>query len=378
MITPVFISRVTDAQYLGTRSITLSTTKAGVQSNYNVSWVTDASGGNVTVGGVVIEFCDNDPIPGGGACTAPTGLNTMFASGLTDTSQVGMTGFSVDTSNSTVNKVILTNGTPPTVNAGTTVSFTLGGTGIVNPTTANHTFYARIATYDTSAHAVAYTSSNIGTGVRDKGGIALSTEQQIVITSKVQERLTFCVYSGACSDNGTVNLLLGNTNGILDSTSGAYVDKTTKFDIGTNANGGAAVTMKAPNTLKSGTNSITAIGSTASFISASASTAQFGMCVIAGGGLSASTNPTYFDATCTGANVPQSSGTGAPTANPGSAKYGFNDVAAASATGDTVGTKPNGAGNSTGNLIAFMAKPADSTPAGIYQTTITLIATGAY
>ena len=276
------------------------------------------------------------------------------------------------------------------VATGTAVTIPLGNGALsashylTNPTAGNHTFYARILTFTTAAGAQQYASGNIdNTGanaVVDAGGIALSTANQLLITAKVQERLSFCVYSGSCTADTagaarTTGITLGNTNGVLDPT-GPYVDKNAKFDISTNALNGAFVVLKG-DTLKTGSFDITAIGGTAA--SSALGTEQFGMCLYqsAGSGLDVTAgtvgNSTYNNANCS--TTTQTAGTGA-TGGVGTAQFGFNTTNTLAAAGDTIAKKP--AGSTSTATLAFIGNIANTTEAGIYTTTLTLIATGSY
>src|SRR5262249_37516234 len=154
-----------------------------------------------------IEFCDNSPIIGD-SCNAPTGLDLHAAGGsptLVLANQSGITDFQIDATGTTTNLLVLKRaGGGQSVNQNGAITVDLGTTsgctlpaltcfGVTNPATTNTTFYARILTYATQAAAEGYTSTSVGSPV-DAGGIALSTAEQITITAKVQERLTFCVF----------------------------------------------------------------------------------------------------------------------------------------------------------------------------------------
>lgn len=358
------------------RSITLSTSAAAATDvTYSVAFTTATTS---NIGGIVIDFCDSSPIIGDSSCGTPTGFNTLATTTLALANQAGITGLSIDTTNSDANTVVLTRSVS-SINSSTAASFDFGSSGgsdgITNPSQGNHTFYARILTFATGAAAQGYTSGTPGTYV-DAGGVALSTANQIQITSKVQERLTFCVYTGGSCTADTTGaattsaIALGNTNGVLDP-SGPYVDKSAKFDVSTNAVSGATIVLKG-DTLKSGAFDISAIGGSAT--SSSAGTEQFGMCLYQSTG-SGLTLPTaaYNNANCN--TTTQTAGTGT-TGGAGTAQFGFNTANTTSASGETIATKP--AGSSSTATMAFLGNIAFTTEAGIYQTTLTYIATGQY
>ena len=157
---------------------------------------------------------------------------------------------------------------------------------------------------------------------------------------------------------------------MLDAT-GPFVDRSAKFDVSTNALSGATIVMKG-DTLKSGAFDISAIGASAT--SSSAGTEQFGMCLFQSNG-SGLTFPTasYSDSNCN--STTQTAGT-ASTGGTGTAQFGFNTTNTQSASGDTIATKP--AGTSSTATLAFLGNIAYTIEAGIYQTTLTYIATGQY
>ena len=379
---PVLYNNIVKAGLPTSRKITISSSAGSATDvTYTLQFTTDQGGAASNIGGMVVDFCDLSPIIGEGNptnCTAPTGFDINKATLVLGT-QVGITGFAVDTVNSSASKLVLTRSVT-SIATGTAVTIPIGGAGasdgVTNPTAGNHTFYARVLTYALGATAVAYTSLVPGTYV-DGGGIALSTANQIQITARVQERLTFCIYLGAtCTADTsgaarTSSIALGNTNGVLDP-GGPFVDRNAKFDVSTNAVSGATVVMRG-DTLKSGGSlSITAIGATAA--SSTAGSEQFGMCLYqsSGSGLTLP-NATYSNANCS--TTTQSSGTGT-TGGAGSAQFGFNTTNTAGANGDTIATKAAGA--TAQATLAFIGNIAYITEAGVYQSTLTYVATGQY
>jgi hypothetical protein len=359
------------------RNIKISSSKAtDTDVTYAVAF-TAATTNNIA--GVVIDFCSNSPIIGD-ACTAPVGFDVNEA-GLALANQTGVTGLSVDAA-TTTNTLILTKAVAAPLAATTTVTVDLGtaaaNDGITNPTATNTTFYARILTYDTQAHAQAYAPGAPGAGNIDAGGIALSTANQLTLTSKVQERLTFCVYTGVNCAAGGSTITLGDTNGVLDP-AGPYVDLTGKYDVATNASGNVAIRVKG-DTLKTGGFDIAAIG--AGPAQSAFGTEQFGFCTYQSSG-SGLTPAVIYDGTGSASgvcsNATQTAGTGS-TGGAGAGAtapyFAFDSANTNTTYGQTFASKAPGT-TSQGKL-AFLGNISNTTEAGIYQTTLTFIATGTY
>ncbi len=359
------------------RTIQMSTSAVSAAGQYTIAW---KSASTTTVKGIVVDFCTSPIISN--TCTSPGGSFTVGTP--TVTSQTGISGFTAGSANSG-RTLTLTSASGSAMSVGTQVSFIL--TTATNPT-ALGTFYARILTYanDTGADspgsgAGGYTNSGtptVGNPI-DAGGVAMSTAAQITITSKVQERLTFCVYTTGtgndCTTKSGTAVTLGDTNGVLDP-AGPYVDRSTKYGITTNAQGGAVVNLKG-DTLTSGANTIAGL---TTFAQSAAGTDQFGLCTYesAGSGLSIDTaydgdNVGTNAAACTGTT--QTAGTGS-TGGANSAYFNLNPTNTNSTYGQTIATKA--AGTYSTGTIAFLGNVSNSAVAGIYTTTLTFIATGTY
>lgn len=363
---------------LASRKITMSSSANGLLTagqgvSYEVSF--NVASDLQDISGVVVDFCSNSPIVGD-TCTAPVGFDTALA---TVTLNAGLTGFTKDTTATTVNKFVLTNTvTPYNPGAAENIRFTLDA--VDNPETVNTTFYARILTFTTAAGATGYTSAAPGAEppLIDAGGVALSTAAQITVTAKVQERLVFCVYTtGAgndCSAKSGASVLLGDVNGVLDP-SGVYVDKNAKYSITTNASGNAVVRAKGA-TLTSGAFSIDAFGAPNT---STPGIEEFGFCTYQSAGTGMTINTDYDGATgvpaaeCSGTT--QSAGTGTPGGD-NAAEFGFVVANLATTYGADVATKPAGT-FSTGTLV-FAGNISNTTEAGLYTSVLTFIATGTY
>jgi hypothetical protein len=357
----------TEAAMVTSRSIFMQSSTASASTTYSVSFTMATAHTSPTFKGLVIEFCEESPIIGSTTCTKPTGLS-VGAAPTYDNFQIDggaeITDWTADELNSE-RTFILYDATGDSADASDVI--TLDITSMTNPSTANDTFYARIYTYTDSGGATGYTLANPDAGAThvDDGGISLSTANPIVITSKVQEYIDFCVYTGTCGTSA-IAIALGNAaDGVLD-TAHVYSDITAQFDITTNAASGAAVVLKG-STLESGANDIDPIGDTKA--ASSTGTEQFGMCLwqSTGSGLNL-TNNTYNDTNCntvtTGEDLT------------GSAEFGLDTTSTESSSGDTLGTKA--AGSESTATLAFMANIAVTTNPGIYTTTLQLIATGTY
>lgn len=382
VVSPVLTYSVSSAYGLVTeRAIKMSSSALAATSvQYEVTFKPATTS---TVKSVAVDFCQNSPIIND-SCTGTVGTNTPTLTSATVTTTGGVNNFSaltwtVATTNSN-RTFTISNSTGVALTAGTAYIFTINL--VTNPTDNDTvtggnqpgTFYSRLFTFPndaTSNYAGGYTATNVDTNVpTDAGGVALSTANQITITAKVQETLTFCVYTNANCAAGGNSVNLGNTNGVLDP-SGPYVDKNSKYDIATNAASGVAIRIKG-DTLKSGAFDIAAIGATAA--SSNPGNEQFGFCTWSSAG-AAGLSPTspYNNANCN--TVTQTAGTGSP-GGAGTAQFAFDSANTNTTYGQTYATKS--AGNSSTGTIAFIGNISFATEAGTYTTTLTFIATGTY
>lgn len=324
------------------RKIVLSSSKTSdTNVAYDVYFTTAAS---YTVGSVVINIC-TDPFIGT-TCTTPDATFDWNKNTNTIQTQTGITGLSIDTTNSTANSLVLTR-TAGSIGASVAVHIELGNgtsTGATNPSTLG-TFYARIETH----------SAIDGSGsAQDAGGVALSTANQLTITAKVQETLTFCVMTSGsnCAGASGTSLALGDGNGVLSSYTTNYTGNAT-FSIASNAQSGVSVAMKG-DTLTTGAFTISASGSSCTADDTTATVEQFGMRISTAGAVTA-----IAPYNCSASN------------------HGFDTTATTSTYGDQIATT-SGPNAETLTTMEFMAKAATTTEAGIYTTTLTFIATGTY
>jgi hypothetical protein len=346
---------------------TAGTGTNGQKARYTFNFTMPTSG---AVGSVLFQFCKT-PFPGT-LCETPDGLNAATVASKTS---VAFTGFSVDTTTNLTgapwgcsgttpgrtNCIALTDATPTTVTGAATVSFGGGASDyITNPTTDNQTFYARITTYSDAAYTTAV----------DTGTVVNSTAQQIDITAKVQETLNFSVGVTPVAPNGNTctplsdsgALALGDANGVLSSLQ-AY-SAYSYFRINTNANGGTKVYYSG-DTLKSGANSIAAIGTSAAVSDVGAS--QFGLAIddtntVSGSGHSF---------TSLAATAPYNNGDGTIVEPGGTAQFAFDT--ASLTTPVEIATTSSVIACDTGS-VRYLGNISTTTPPGIYTTSITYLA----
>ncbi len=388
---PIFTGQIAYAAGLLTqRTIEMSSSAnggitAGQGVTYTISFKTATAG---AIEGIVIDFCDNSPIPGE-SCTYTAGQSINLSS-------VSWAGGSITgpsdtaTGNWVISKtsplLIISDSTSSTSEPANT-QVTIVMSGFTNPnysactggTPPNCTFYARLFTYSLNTSATSYTPSPLyTTNLLDDGGVALSTNQQVVVTSKVQEQLTFCVYTGASCSAGGGSVTLGDSTGVLYTT-GPFVDKTTQFTVSTNANYGLSIRMLGT-TLTSGSNTITAIGASAA--ASNPGNDQFGMCTyVTNTGMTLSPQTPYNNAACN-TTTQTANLAGNATGGNGTAQFGFdtnNTTGTTSPYGGVLASASTGvsAGSATG-VIAMIGNVAITQAAGIYTTTLTFVATSSY
>lgn len=383
-VVPVLsVQKASAYDLVDSREIKLSTSAVNVDDvTYAVSFTLPTAQANYSLGGMVVDFCSDSPIVGD-TCTAPAGFNVHAFTGddtLALANQTGITDWAKNSGATAADaNTLVLQRLAANVAGGTAVTIDLGSTGgsdgVSNPDAPAGTFYARILLFDTTANAAAYTStaSEGGTGALAAGGVALSTANQITVTAKVQERLTFCVYTGANCAAGGSTVSLGDDKGVL-SDAGAFVDKNTKYDVSTNATSGVAIRVKG-DTLTSGSNTITEIATKAG---SATGTEQFGFCTYQSTGTGLTPVVTYNGDNGAGADctaTTQTAGT-AVAGGDGAAHFALETANTNTTYGQTFADKT--AGNSSTGVIAFLGNISATTEAGIYATTLTFVATGTY
>ncbi len=280
------------------------------------------------IGSVEFEFCSNDPIPEN-ACIAPAGFD---ASAVTLDNQSGETGFSIH-ANSNANNIIITR----VPSAPTVASSSYELNNITNPS-ALGTYFIRLRTF----------MADDATGaVVEQGGIALSIDERINVSTEVPPHLTFCVGTTISSFN-------------CASASGFFIDlgelstddpkfASSQFMAATNAAFGYSVSVNGT----SPTSGINVIPGLPVQAASSPGTSQFGI------NLRANSAPPE-------GNEPDGPGTASPTAVYGSANlFRFQ-------TGDTLVSVPN-SNDYRRFTVSYLVNISSSQQPGLYSTTLNYI-----
>lgn len=370
---PGLLSGVANAANITSRSLTLQT--GTTPSDVNSDGIDD--GGSMpsgtanhlftftlpsgsTVNSISFKYCTTADIDIGGTCTTPTGLDTTGAS-LGATTGVAA-GF--DTLNAT------TNGTPYLSSSGGVTTdgnpSTIRIDDIVNPDDTNCggdpncTFYVRITTY---------TSNNATTGATDAGTVAAATNTQIQLTGTMPESLIFCTGGTVSVNGGGIPDCSTATSGditfsqLFDPTS--TTSATSQMAASTNANSGYSITVAGP-TLTSGSNTIPAIGGTAT--ASSIGTGQFGMNLVDNATPNIGSNVSPVP---NGSNYMGKAKTNFGTAD----SFAFDDAAT-----NVIAASDNGTGTGAPTdaqiyTASYIVNVSGSQPAGTYTTTLTYICT---
>ena len=372
-----------------TRSITMSTSLASAQATYTLTFTPATTS---AAGSLVVDFCSNDPLPGDTCSFAATTVPTV-SSGITSsvgTPAVLGSGSPIHTIAVTTISGGFTSGTPISVVFDATPSAHL-----TNPTTtSNNPFYARVITYNTAVGASSYTPANttggattIGANESDQGGIALSSTNSITILSYVPELLSFCVFQTSCGTPASLSLGAATTNAL--SVTQAYVNDNAQFTLATNAGSGVVVTMTGTTLCRSAVPANCVTGSSNTYTinsiisggtnptTSAVGTEQFGMCAYKNGSAAVTVATQYIDSV--NACNPSGLATGAYA---GSSKFGLDDTATvttgtASAGGSQVLTSSGEVPSFTGTL-AFLGNISATASAGVYSTTLNMVATGTF
>ena len=365
-VTPGLVPAFASAAQVTERSVELSSSSAGTEgASYLVKFKAVQS-----AGAVVLDFCANTPLIDS-PCTAPTGFNV--ASATTTTS-----GFTVAPTTAGGNHTVALTGT---VAAGASVELRLNG--VDNPTAAGP-LYVRIVSYDNETNALAYESENLKTGVRDQGSAAISITNTVGVSGAVMESMTFCVAGEAIASENCAGasglkaptLKLGEVvaDDVVALNPTALSTGSIFTQISTNAVSGAVVSLKSGATACGGL--VRAGAPTSCDIAPALNTgitagqAKFGVRGAVATNVGAGTNSNGTFQTV-------------PTSIYGTSAFALNYV-----TGDATGiTSPFGdpfldtAGAPVNNKnmeITFGASVSNNTPAGLYSTDLSLIATGKF
>lgn len=358
--------RLSDAAPSGT-SITTgpgSGTKVIYRVEFGVATIATA------IGGIVIDFCSNSPIPGD-SCSAPTGFNVnRSTTTVNNQTGTGTGAFAVTTTDATNNRIIITRATASTMSG--TASFELGNAtnGLTNPSVTG-SLYARIYTYATQAAANAHNTA-APSGYIDYGGVAMSIASTITITARVQETLLFCLSASAPTANcgGLTAPALTIGHGAVKTIDSTAIDTGTIYSqVSTNAQSGVTVRIRNANGNCGGLSAdggttctippVNAGAATTPATNMVAGTAAFGLRIASSGGVTPS----------------------APYNGASGDLYGMDTTTAGSNVTTTFGSQAltsSGPVNNINNTWTFAATASNTTPAGIYTANIAAIATGTF
>lgn len=299
------------------------------------------------VDAIRFKYCTTELIPStGNTCTAPTGMDSSTSTLGLD----GGTGWTI--TNQTANTVTLSGSA---ANLSGNKTFRLDD--VVNPTTTNETFYIYIATY----------TGGTGGTLTDDGSAAASTATPIKLSGTMPESLVFCTGETISKTAGVPDCTTATSgdisfNQLFDPTSTAFA--TSQMAASTNAGSGYAITVNGP-TLTSGSNTIDAIGGTAT--TSTLGTSQFGM------NLAVNTTPAVgsaIDPVSNSTNYLAKAQANFNTANSFAFDDASNNAVAASNDGGSAGPT-----DSQIYTASYIVNVPGSQPAGTYTTTLTYICT---
>ncbi len=337
------------------RSVALSNSaKATSGVSYEVSFKAATAGTNA----FIVDFCDSPTI--NTTCTAPAGLN------VTTPTVDGANATAAAAGASTVNVTLAS-----TAGAGDTVDVKLGG--LTTPTNAGP-IYARIVTYTDASGFTGYDAAALGTHL-DDGSVAISITDSIGVSGVVKETMTFCVSSTAIADDcagaalSGVKLTNATTGEALDAGQASTADIYTQ--ISTNASQGAVVSLKS-NALDCGGLLRAGAGSACDIKPASPSVAS--EAALTGNalfGVKAATTDT-LDAT-KGTFVQDSA-----YDNFYMNYVAGNATGVTSVYGDPILNTASAPASNRNVKMTFGASINNTTPAGLYSATLSLIATGKF
>lgn len=362
-VTPGLVPAFASAAQVTERSVELSSSsKAATGVSYKVKFTPISA-----AGAVVLQFCSNSPLIEA-ACTAPTGFSTATAT----TPTAGFT-LNATTADATKTNTVELTGTI------TAVATTVELSGVTNPSAAGP-LYVRIVTYNNESNALTYEAEDLKTGDVDQGSAAASITDTVGVSGAVKETMTFCVSGAAittanCATVTAPTLKLGEGTGAsqaLDST--AISEGSIYSQISTNAASGAVVSLKSTATSCGGlirSGAPTACDITPALAAGiTAGQAKFGVKATAAsdlaGGVSTGTfrvagDTPYYSDSIFKLNYVAGNATGITS------PYGDPFLDTDDAPADNKGMQ-----------ITFGASVSNDTPAGLYSTDLSLIATGKF
>lgn len=327
----IFIAPASAAMRFQERSLYMKTSEPGATTSYTLSFRYMSA---APVGSVDLLFC-NDPIPYH-PCVKPTGLDTSNAA---LSSQLGEQGFSI--LSKTNNNIVLTR-LPSMITAGGTSSYTFDN--IVNPTDTSQAFSVRIKSHSTTN----------ATGPQvDFGSVRGEVTTGITLETQVPPMLIFCVAEEVEDNCAGTNENYYKDLGTLSSQSTLATQS--QMAVGTNASGGFAITANGfP--MSAGTS---VIDSPKDPAESTVGTNQFGINLVE------NTSPAIGkDPEGTWANAVPSPDYGVPN------KYKY-------VPGDTIAYSPN-VSLMKKFTVSYVVNSHQNLRAGVYNTTLTYIASGRF
>lgn len=357
-VAPTFVATVASAAQATERSIALSSTsKSATNVSYEVKF--KAAGGATAF---VVDFCSNTPVIGQ-VCTAPAGFTSLSATTTTP-------GYTLGTN--TANKVVVYKTVPFAAAENVTVVLN----GITNPSSTASPLYARIVTYVNNDGADDYTSEVPGTHV-DEGGVAISITDTVAVSGTVLEAMTFCVsgdeIEADCTATTPPVLTLGETVGsTIALVPGVISTGSIYTQISTNAATGAVVSLKSSavncgGLLRAGDPTACDIAP-AQLTGVSETDATFGVMAAPAADTGDSPNGTLQAVAASGYN-------GTTYA----LNYTTGNTAGVTSTfGDKFLDTDGAPANNKNMMLTFGVSVTNNTPAGLYSTDLSMIATGKF
>ncbi len=323
----VWASGQTYAAELTDRSVSVST---DAPSALATDYIQATLGSVNPIGSIDFQYCTNSPIFNA-PCTTPAGLSL---SAVSLTAQTGNTGFSIDTVDSNVNTIVLTRAATPALAVASSYTFS----NITNPSTPNQTTFIRISTYGST--------DGSGTPI-DDGSVAFSTSANLSVGAYIPPFLAVCAgvtVTENCSSATGTSINLGTLS------SQATATATSQLAASTNSFNGYAIYILG-STMTSGNNIITPVTAPSPSLTG---VNQFGI------NLRQNTNPNV------GAD-PIGLGTAAPS--PGyNQPNDFTFVPGSQIVNSPLSTQFNLL------TVTYIANVSNNDPPGIYNTTLTYLA----
>jgi hypothetical protein len=320
-----------DALIFAPRSVTLSIGTPSAIASHSFIMAPQQTD---DIGSLAFLYCSNSPLeflP----CTPPAGLD---ASGVSLGAQSGNTGFSVDTADSTANRVVLSRTAGPAIM--TASNYVLNN--IVNPSTPAQTVYVRLTSYGSTDGSGAFI---------DKGGVTFAVQAPFTINTVVPPFLKMCVgitVSPDCSSISGDSIDLG-----ILSSKHANAGQS-QFATATNDLNGYTVFAEG-NTMTSGNSIISALGSPAASFPG---TPQFGI------NLRSNLIPAI-------GQDPVGLGTAIPKANYNNPNHFMFS------SGDAIASSPLTTDYNRMTVSYLVNVPSGQAP-GVYATTVTYIAVASF